>query len=192
MKNVVHKENVYLLLHGFSDWQSARMSRCLAIQMCEESSSEQSGVSQQHIPWDQVTADLIPNRKSVLHYCQLCNIFPILLSLNWSKMFCNSLDALQTSGAKLTSWGLPLCLTWFSWRQNFHQHYFRLILPNYVIPLKSEGNFWSEMGSYGWLYVNCGSWVYLFYFIFLLSRPHYWEDLNAQFGLSLTAVCNKK
>lgn len=68
-----------------SDRHCARMNRCLAIQICEEPSSVQSSVSQQHIPRDQVTVDFIPNRKSVLHYCQLCNIFPILFSFKRSK-----------------------------------------------------------------------------------------------------------
>lgn len=69
-KKNVALENVSLLLDGLSNLQFARMSRCLAIQM-------QSGAGQQHIPQDQVWVDSIPNRKSVLHYCQLCNMFPL-------------------------------------------------------------------------------------------------------------------
>lgn len=163
-------KNVLLSLDEFSDRRFARASRCLAIQMCEEPSSEQLAVSQQHIPQDQERwiSSQTGNLSSIIASC--VTFFPILCSFDRSKMFCNS--SFSWMPCRLQKPGSSLCLTWLSWLQDAHRHYFRMML---LWPKRPEGCVWREVGSE----------LTLTRELFSLFPSTFWElKINAQFILT--------
>lgn len=151
MRNTAHEKCLPLSFDGLSKWHSARMSRCLAVRMCEEPSSEKLIVSQQHIPQDLVTVDHIPNRKSVLHYCQLCNIFPILCSFNRSKMFCNS--SFSWTWCVRQGPGFSLCLKRLSWLQDVRHHHFTTMY------LRQTEKAWGKLLRWNRMRVDWNQWT---------------------------------
>lgn len=122
------KKNVSLS-DGFSDWQPARTSRCLAIRCVRRPAQWGSA-------WASSTFHKIESfhRKqeifSFFFFYHVCNIFPYFVCQDVQLTL---LDVVQTTGARTTfkSNGLTFCLTWLGWLQDICHQGCIIILFNY-------------------------------------------------------------